>query len=577
MGRCVFIFALIGLSSTAFAFTPTIANNGASVRWPSGFKFNLAGNPRNANGLSETDVYGSVVHSLERWQMASNGAVRFDYWQGTAPATYEPNSSYNGQSSVYFASNANGPTGLTPNILGLTQVWYNTSSGQILEADTVLNDENFVFTENPSDTSGFGSGTPTGNHVFIENVLTHEFGHSLGLSHSGTLQATMLYMESPEQAHLGCDEQIAIHNLYPTGDAGARASIVGTVLTPSGSGLFGANVLAISRRRGTVLASAMSDAGGHYRIGSLEPGDYFIMAEPYFAGTTPLPAYYAGINPEICPGKEVFGRTLLADSSGYKPVDVLAPQGGVATAPGLTVGCNSGAAAVKAMPASGPELLDGFSESGFGTSDRFSGADQHSYRLSNIAGHLDVRAMGYSLYSPVRLRMSLVDSTGNVVTAQSLDPVYQGDSGYVNYDSALIADQLPLGNYEVVVSAEPLTTSLYPAGQISLDPTAFAVITGTVNEPDPVMGSSLPFNARCRMSETFASYQSPPGPPPRSEEQGSDNSTSGGCGMLDVRRDPRDGGSSTPPSTGGPGAVGWAIPWLMMGAIARLARRRARS
>src|ERR1044071_2272309 len=75
--------------------------------------------------------------------------------------------------------------GISSNVLGLTQVWYNADTGQILEADTVLNDRDFLFTTDPRDTSGYGAGgssfTAGRTRVYIENVLTHEFGHSFGL------------------------------------------------------------------------------------------------------------------------------------------------------------------------------------------------------------------------------------------------------------------------------------------------------------------------------------------------------------------------------------------------------------
>lgn len=585
MGRVVLL--LFFFSAYAFAYTPTVTSGGGRVRW-AGPKLNLAGNPINSSGLSENDVYGAVVRSLQRWQSASGGGVSFDYWQGTDPATYEPNSNYNGLSSIYFASNANAPTGLTPNILGLTQVWYNTDSGRILEADTVLNDKNFVFTTNPTDTSGFGSSESTfsaRNRVFVENVITHELGHSYGLSHSEQLQSTMLFMESPEQAHLGCDEQIAIHTLYPTGDQSSRSSISGTVLAPNGSPLLGANVEAISRRRGTVLASAMSDRSGHYEISGLEPGEYYLMAEPYYAGTGPLPAYYGAMTASVCPEGDSFGRTVLVDSSGYLAQPVQAPAGGSADAPAIKVGCNGGGAAITGAPTAGsstsaPVIFNGLKDgTGFGATDRFTSGGTHYFHLSNVSGHLEVRALSYSLYSPVALRVALLDSTGQAVTgAQTQMPIYTGDSGYENYDSALIADGLALGDYYIEVSSSALNSLLYPTGPMSVDPVPFALITGTMNEGDPVMSSTIPFNARCRMTENFAAYQSPPGPPPRGSVE--DQTSSGGCGMIE----PRGGGSGSDGQSGGPGspgAVGWFIPWLLMAAVARsaksLARARSRS
>jgi hypothetical protein len=579
------LVAILFEMNSAHAYIQTMTNQGAPVRWPTGFKFNVAGNPINTSGLSEGDVYQSVVRSLQRWKEASNGAVSFDYWQGTDSSEYEPNSGFNGESSVYFSSNSNGSGELTPNILGLTQVWYSTDSGIILEADTTLNDKNFIFTTNPMDTSGFGSlasGGPGKNRVYIENVLTHEFGHSLGLSHSAQLQSTMLFMESPEQAHLACDEEVGIHALYPNGD---RSNIQGTVLAPNGSPLFGVNVLAISERRGTVLASGLTDRSGNYSISGLEPGNYFILAEPYFASSNALPPYYSGISSMVCPAHESFGRTLLVDSNNIA-VTVSAPQGGDASAPPLTVGCAAGGAAIAGEQSINSNsrvasIFDGLKTSGFGLGDRFeSSSGTHSFLLKNISGHLEIRALSFSLYSPVGLQLTLLGGDGQVVSAQNQSPVYAGDSGYTNYDAALIADQLPMGDYTIQVSASSLSTSLYPAGTISLDSVPFMVLTGTLNQEAPPLSSVIPFNARCRMAENFAAYQSPPGGYPRASRES--DSTSGGCGMIDTSG---KGGKGSGP--GIPAVLGWFAPWLLMAGIARvlgktrvlksLARERARS
>jgi hypothetical protein len=204
--RKLFTVIVLAFASSAYAFTETVTSSGTPVRWKTqdgGFKFNLAGNPINASGLDSEDFRQAVVTGLQRWQAASGPPLNFDYWQGTDDSIYLPNSDYNGLSSIYFASHGGKGQGLTPNILGLTQVWYNTTNGEILEADTVLNDRDFHFTMNPQDTSGYGSKKSTfqgSDRVYIENVITHELGHSLGFSHAGGLQSTMLFMESPEEA-----------------------------------------------------------------------------------------------------------------------------------------------------------------------------------------------------------------------------------------------------------------------------------------------------------------------------------------------------------------------------------------
>ncbi len=574
-------FTLLLAAPSAWSYTFTLAGNGRAVRWFDGQKYNLAGNPANRSGLSQNEIFSAVVRGLQRWSGASGGRMTFDYWQGGDPSVYVPNSEYNGLSSIYFASNSTGTAGhLSGNVLGLTEVWYNTSTGEILEADIVLNDVSYRFTTDPRDTSGYGSNVAMsgtrGQRVFLENVITHELGHAFGMAHSGGLQSTMLFMESPEQAFLGCDDQIGIRALYPSGDAGSRGAMTGRVLNEGGAPVFGAHVLAISRTRGVVLASALSDRDGSYLIGGLEPSEYILMAEPFVAGPSALPAYYSGIDSKVCSGRPFSRTVLLEDGNNAKKIGV--PAGGVVRAPDLTVRCTArpGAAILPAadglMSAEGPVLADGVTgASGFGFVDQLGAWGQRSYSLHSIEGRLEVHVLGYSLYSPVNPILGLTDARGNEVQAQVSGQAFQGVSGYVNYDTVLVADGLPPGDYRLVVSPRPVDLSLFPAGPMAVDPSSFVMITGSINEGAPPLAAVLAPDARCRMSEEFPFYVSPPGGPVRrstEEEEG------GGCGSVREFKD----GSGGPAGMSGVAVVAWLAPWglMLLAARALLAQQRRR-
>lgn len=586
MGRFSVLF-LIGLLPIFYtykvnAYTPTLGQQGQAVKWSGRVRLPLVGNPSNRNGLTDSAIYRSVVTGLQRWQAASGGSVTFEYWQGTDSNTYEANSEYNGLSSIYFASNARGTTGLSANVLGLTQVWYDTGSGEILEADIVLNDLNYRFTTNPTDTTGFGTGGGSGfnRNVFIENVITHELGHAFGLSHSGAMQAAMLFMESPEQAFLGCDEQVGIRALYPSDSGGARSAITGSIVTSSGSAVFGAQVAAISRSRGTVLATAMSDRNGQYALAALEPGTYFLMAEPFFAGSGALPGYYQDIDStKICSGRP-FDRTMLLSSSASRPEPITAQPGRVTQAPTITISCvssSSGGAGAAINPvagsgsaASAPVVYNGATDgTGFGFVDQFTGSSTLHFRINAVSGELRVSAMAYSLYSPVKTSVELLDEFGNQISVTSLEPAYEGSSGYVNHDSAFTAQGLQPGNYMIRVSGRSMSSAFFPAGPLAIDSTPFVVITGSVNEGAPPLADSLASNARCRMNESFPNYVSPPGAPERSSTDSDEDGRSGFCGTINRK----SGDSGRGP---GPGSIaGWFLPWAFMAAWALRERRKS--
>jgi hypothetical protein len=194
----------------------------------------------------------------------------------------------------------------------------------------------------------------------------------------------------------------------------------------------------------------------------------------------------------------------------------------------------------------------------------------HFYKLEGVQGHLEIHALTYSLYSPARSILTLLDSSGNKVSTTTFDNVYQGESGYVNFDSALYADPLPIGNYYLKISSTELDMNLYPAGPVAIDSMPFLVLSGSVNETAPPLTESLANNARCQMEEDFPAYTSPPGNPPRHLEE-SEKST-GFCSTIQKpQNNSRKSGSDNGPSAGA--IVGWFLPFLALGLITRMLRR----
>lgn len=72
--------------------------------------------------------------------------------------------------------------------VAVTIVWHNTETGQIYDADMLLNEGFGPFEVCPS------LGCPPGTTGFdLQNVITHEAGHFLGLAHSADVVSTMFF------------------------------------------------------------------------------------------------------------------------------------------------------------------------------------------------------------------------------------------------------------------------------------------------------------------------------------------------------------------------------------------------
>lgn len=73
--------------------------------------------------------------------------------------------------------------GLPSAAYGITLVWHDDATGEILDADMQLNESSGRF--------DFCTGRCSGDGVDLQNVVTHEAGHFLGLGHSDEINACM--------------------------------------------------------------------------------------------------------------------------------------------------------------------------------------------------------------------------------------------------------------------------------------------------------------------------------------------------------------------------------------------------
>lgn len=107
----------------------------------------------------------------------------------------------------------------------VTTVW-RTRDGEILDADILFNPESGPYEVCPRGGCSIVDGQP---NVDVENILTHEVGHLLGLGHSlsgfATMNATALRGET-EKRSLSSDDTTGVCTIYPP--EGAPAECDGT-------------------------------------------------------------------------------------------------------------------------------------------------------------------------------------------------------------------------------------------------------------------------------------------------------------------------------------------------------------
>lgn len=173
---------------------------------------------------------------------------------------------------------ANCPVGTPPNTyscpgsLNPSAVYTCPLPSCIIDADVEFN---------PQDQ--FATSTPTPSDNFdLQSIATHEFGHLLGMDHSGLGNAIMFAFGDSGGAPnrtLSTDDILGIGSIYPSGAfASLTGSLSGTV-TQGSSGIFASHVLIIDATSGNAIADGLTDTKGNYSV-DVPPGQYNVVALP---------------------------------------------------------------------------------------------------------------------------------------------------------------------------------------------------------------------------------------------------------------------------------------------------------
>ncbi|MGC4117830.1 MAG: matrixin family metalloprotease [Myxococcales bacterium] len=128
-----------------------------------------------------------------------------------------------------------------PETIAITTTSFDNDTGEILDADIELNGAGFVFTTVDSPQCS-GPARPGANDCVstdIQNTVTHEAGHFLGLDHAPDRSSTMFASEAEGETlkrTLSDDDVQGVCAIYPTGIAASPSCSQGSINGGSGSG-----------------------------------------------------------------------------------------------------------------------------------------------------------------------------------------------------------------------------------------------------------------------------------------------------------------------------------------------------
>lgn len=242
-------------------------------------------------------------------------------WNGSSSAKILQSGSSSNQ--ITFVKNF--PYGSA--VLGVTEISFNIS-GSIQRASILLNDDHY-FHASPG-------LYPTGQ-IYLGDVVTHEMGHLLGLSHSEVLNSTMFYSAFSGQSSVSTDDRTGVRQKY----GGSYGTIRGYVKGGSSIGVLGVHVQAISRSTGE-SSGVVSNESGYFELGGLDLNDTYYLYTSPVKNPESLPGYFSNVQDEFCPASYV-GSFFSACGREYdgKPHGITltdnAPEIDVGT---VTINCN---------------------------------------------------------------------------------------------------------------------------------------------------------------------------------------------------------------------------------------------
>ncbi|NQU49927.1 MAG: IPT/TIG domain-containing protein, partial [Planctomycetes bacterium] len=217
------------------------------------------------SGLDSVGVSDAADRAFATWNQISKSAINFQRGADTDDADYSKSSHL-----VYL--DADNSSGFFPNGSGtvaITPIIYSTSDGRMIDVDIIFNGKDFDFALHAAS-----------NEFDLQDVMTHEIGHMIGLDHSPVHGSSMWPYVAPGQWLHRSLTQDDISGGIAAAKIGGIAVLKGKLHDFEGENLQGAGVGLIRADDGRLAATGISNANGNWIVKGVPAGQYYVYAFP---------------------------------------------------------------------------------------------------------------------------------------------------------------------------------------------------------------------------------------------------------------------------------------------------------
>lgn len=268
-------------SICAFSFIRARSSFGDKLTWP-GASNNIIMHIDPAN--NEADITEAEATSI------FDAAV--SEWNGNADITLlrqDGSGAQEDRNDVYFSTT----TVFGASVLAVTSIKFIEATGDILEADIIINDT-VDFSDVATDTDNSSFAGP----FYLGDVLTHELGHVLGMGHGQNHYSTMNFTVFNGQFGISEDDKAGLKEAYPITSTG---DINGTVVASDNLiAVFGARVIAVSAETGETIQEVLTEDSGAFTLKNLPlDNSYFLYISPMYEDAG-APSYFDSVAKSFC-------------------------------------------------------------------------------------------------------------------------------------------------------------------------------------------------------------------------------------------------------------------------------------